>query len=37
MARKGEEKVAKAMKEAKTVEEMIESWLTQRPRFELPI
>jgi len=31
VVRKGEEKVAKAMKEAKTAEEMVSSWYTQRP------
>ena len=31
MVRQGEEKVAKAMKEAKTAEEMVSSWYTQRP------
>ena len=36
MVRKGEEKVLKAMKEAKTGEEMVRSWLTQRPGFEWP-
>ena len=36
MVRKGEEKVLKAMKEAKTAKEMIDSWLTQRPGFDWP-
>jgi alkylhydroperoxidase/carboxymuconolactone decarboxylase family protein YurZ len=36
MVRKGEEKVLKAMKEAKTAEEMVRSWLTQRPGFDWP-
>jgi alkylhydroperoxidase/carboxymuconolactone decarboxylase family protein YurZ len=33
--RKEEEKVVKAMKEAKTAEEMVKSWYTQRPGFEI--
>lgn len=33
MARKGEEKVAQAMKTAKTAQEMTDSWKTQRPGF----
>jgi len=36
MVRKGEEKVLKAMKAAKTGEEMVSSWLTQRPGFDWP-
>ena len=36
MVRKGEEKVLKAMKEAKTAEEMTRSWRTQRPGYEGP-
>ena len=36
MVRQGEEKVAKAMKEAKTAEEMINSWYVQRPGCEKP-
>jgi len=36
MVREGEENVLKAMKEAKTAEEMIDSWLTQRPGFTWP-
>lgn len=36
MARPEEEKVVKAMKEAKTAEEMIKSWASQRPGFVPP-
>ena len=37
MTRKGESKVVKAMQEAKTAEEMVKSWSTQRPGFkEMP-
>jgi hypothetical protein len=36
MAKYGEEKIAKAMKEAKTAEEMYAPWGTQRPGFVPP-
>lgn len=37
MAKHGEEKIAKAMKEAKTAAEMYASWGTQRPGFVPPL
>jgi alkylhydroperoxidase/carboxymuconolactone decarboxylase family protein YurZ len=36
MVRKGERNIVKAMKEAKTGEEMVRSWFTQRPGFKEP-
>lgn len=36
MTRKQEQKVVNAMKAAKTGEEILQSWLTQRPGYEFP-